>query len=228
MQARVLARFAPEVVNSVLAAPGATAATALAHATPLLLRRLPLAVTMLAVGGLGGAGLHALLRKPVETTVYVPVPAPPAPAPVPKEPTPPPDTIEPAPPPKAEHRREPAAPRRAPPPPIPAPAQPPAAASESERQLARDRALAAERALIEQARTALSRGKPADALVLLAQHRRGFGKGQLVEEREALEILSLAAAGQTGLARARAAAFRQSFPKSLLLRAIDDALAGGP
>jgi hypothetical protein len=223
MQSRVLERFPTEVVNGVFAGSGAIGASALTGTTSLLLRRLPLAATMLVVGGLGGAGLHAWLRKPPQTTVYVPVVVPPAPVPAP----PPPPDVPPVevPPTKTELRREPPA-RRAPPPPSPAPTPPPAA-TESER-LARDRALAAERALIEQARTALSRSKPADALGLLAQHRSAFGKGQLVEEREALEILSLAASGQPGLARTRAAGFKQVFPKSMLLRAIDDALAGAP
>lgn len=232
MQARVLARFGGELLDAPPSVdPGATAAApAPPDVTPLLLQRLPLAVAMLAVGGLGGAVIHAKLRKPVQTTVYVPVPAAPA-DPIPRPEivpeTPAPET---APASKTERRREPA-PRRAPSPsPSPVPATPPAPppTGEAERQRARDRELAAERALIEQARTALARGKAADALAVLARHQRDFARGQLVEERDALEILSLAGTGQTAAARSRADRFRHAYPKSMLLRSIDAALNSGP
>jgi hypothetical protein len=223
MQARVLERFGEEFLSHP-STPAGPASAASPDVAPLLLRRLPLAVTMLALGGLGGAALHAYLRKPVQTTIYVPVPvAPPIPAPVV-----PADPVEPAPPIKSEHRREPP-PRRPPRTPSAAvPPSPPPTPGEVERQFARDRELAAERALIEQARTALARGKAADALVLLGQHARAFARGQLVEEREALEILSLAATGQTTLARMRATSFRREYPNSMLLRSIEAALADAP
>ncbi|HEY3356647.1 MAG TPA: hypothetical protein VGQ83_25575, partial [Polyangia bacterium] len=57
----------------------------------------------------------------------------------------------------------------------------------------RDAQLAAERALIEIARTALSRGDAAGALEPLRAHARGFARGQFVEEREALLVQALAA-----------------------------------
>jgi outer membrane protein assembly factor BamD (BamD/ComL family) len=91
-----------------------------------------------------------------------------------------------------------------------------------------DEELAAERALLEQARTALARGKPADALTLLARHAQTFPTGRLVEEREALVILSLEANHQTESARKMAAEFRQRHPHSMLLRAIDTALSPKP
>ena len=79
----------------------------------------------------------------------------------------------------------------------------------------RDRELAAERALIEQARTALARDKSADALAALAEHAREHPRGQLEEEREALQILALTASGRVDEARAGAARFRERFPKSV-------------
>jgi hypothetical protein len=229
MQARVLARFGGEFLDAPPSLDPGAAAAAPPDLTPLVLHRLPLAVTMLAIGGLGGAAIHANLRKPVQTTVYVPIPAAPV-EPLPK-PELLPDTPEPEHPPasKIERRRDPA-PRRpsTPTPSTPPPTAPAAAPAEAELQRVRDRELAAERGLIEQARTALARGKAPDALVLLARHQREFARGQLVEEREALEILSLAATNQTAAARVRAAGFRQVYPKSMLLRSIDAALSGAP
>ncbi len=84
----------------------------------------------------------------------------------------------------------------------------------------RDRALAAERALLEQARTALARQVPADALTALNEHALQFPDGQLREEREGLQVLALFAAGEVERARASANAFRARYPQGVLLRAI--------
>jgi hypothetical protein len=86
--------------------------------------------------------------------------------------------------------------------------------------LSRDQALAAERALVEQARTSLARQHPEEALAALAEHRQRFPHGQLEEEREGLDVLSLFASGSVQEGRAAAAQFRQQFPKSVFLRSI--------
>jgi hypothetical protein len=88
----------------------------------------------------------------------------------------------------------------------------------------RDLELAAERAPLETARTALSRGQPQAALEALAEHQRRFPAGRLSEEREALAIEALVQGGRNAEAQVRAARFRAKFPNSLLLPAVDAAL----
>jgi hypothetical protein len=205
LEARVLAR-----IGSALLAEVPLTGPAAAKAPPTLpvsrFRRLPLAAGLVALGGLGGAGVHALLNQPRPMMVAPAAPAPAAPAPAAQAPVP--EVIDPAPPARTEPRPEPQVPVR--------------------QRLPRDGELAAERALLEQARTALARGKPADALALLSRHEREFAKGRLVEERQALTILSLAADHQIDAARANAVKFRRRFPSSMLLRTIDAALETSP
>jgi uncharacterized membrane protein len=104
----------------------------------------------------------------------------------------------------------------------PRPRQPRSAAKRV--ALGRSAALAAERTLLEMARTALARGRAADALNALDQHRRRFTAGQLAEEREALSILALVKLGDADHARARAARFRARYPRSFFGPAVEDAL----
>jgi hypothetical protein len=85
--------------------------------------------------------------------------------------------------------------------------------------------LAAERRLVEMARTALGRTRPGQALEALAQHRRRFPRGQLAEERDALTVLALIASSEGERAQDQAQRFRDRYPKSLLLPAIEAALA---
>jgi outer membrane protein assembly factor BamD (BamD/ComL family) len=114
-------------------------------------------------------------------------------------------------------------------PPAPAPALAPAKvpvpARPKDDKHARDRQLAAERVLVEQARSALARGQPKAALEVLLRHQHDWPLGQLVEEREALWILALVADGRKDEARGRAELFRERYPKSILLRSINSALA---
>lgn len=77
--------------------------------------------------------------------------------------------------------------------------------------------LAEEQALVDRARAALARGRPKDALAAVTEHERRFGRGRLSEEREILAIQALVGDGRTAEARARAARFRTTFPKSLFL-----------
>lgn len=90
-----------------------------------------------------------------------------------------------------------------------------------------DERLAAERVLVERARSALARGRQSDALVALREHRKRFKDGQLAEEREALTVAALASQGESEQARATADRFRKRYPKSLLLPAVSAALEAG-
>jgi type IV secretory pathway VirB10-like protein len=176
----------------------------------------PLAVAALAVGAAGGylAGLSRARGEPApEPTVVArapePSPAPPAPEVEPEAP------VAPIPPPAPEPPRAPVrrpAPVERPPPPAPAPAP------------SRDVAFAEERALIELARTSLARGEHQRALASLQAHARTFPQGQLAEEREVLWINALIALRQPAVARQKASEFRQRFPKSMLLPAVDAAV----
>ncbi len=88
----------------------------------------------------------------------------------------------------------------------------------------RDTELSAERALLEVARTALTRGDIAATLEAVERHAKEFPRGRLEEEREVLFIQALVQAGKRDEAQARAQAFRARFPDSLMLPAVDAAL----
>jgi hypothetical protein len=92
----------------------------------------------------------------------------------------------------------------------------------------RDRELAAERALIETARTAAQRGAGQATLEALAAHAERFPRGRLAEERESLWVEALVEAGRYPEARQRAARFHARFPSSLLGAAVDAALRSIP
>lgn len=164
------------------------------------------AIATFVVGGAAGAGLHAVLQPPPpERIVYVERTAPPTP------------TIPPV-------------PSSAPAPAIPlveastlpaAPVAPGAHASAQAASSSSSSSLAAERALLDDARGALGSGDAARALGLLDDHARRFPRGQLGEEREALAIQALVALGRTDEARARAVRFKAASPNSLFLPAIE-------
>jgi hypothetical protein len=88
----------------------------------------------------------------------------------------------------------------------------------------KDTDLAAERSLLEVARTALSRGDAGAALASLKEHEKRFPGGQLTEEREALYVQALARAGRYEEARARAKRFEKNFPGSMLLPVVQVAV----
>jgi hypothetical protein len=92
----------------------------------------------------------------------------------------------------------------------------------------RDRELAAERALLETARTAAQRGQGEATLEALAAHAKRFPSGRLAEERESLWVAALVEAGRTAEARQRAARFHARFPSSLLGAAVDAAVRSIP
>jgi hypothetical protein len=155
-------------------------------------------------GGLAGAGIHAVIEKPlpprvvyVERPVAPSAPSAPAPSPivgVPPDPTPAPSLG------------------------LAARAAPAPLAS----------SLAAERTLIDAGRSALGSGDAAKALALFDEHARRYPRGQLGEEREALSIQALVVLGRYDDARARAARFRQVNPHSLFLAAVEASLASIP
>ena len=84
--------------------------------------------------------------------------------------------------------------------------------------------LSAERTVLERARVALARGRSADALAALREHRRRFRRGSLSEEREALSVVALINLGQWDRARARARNFRRRHPRSMLLPVVEGAM----
>jgi hypothetical protein len=103
-----------------------------------------------------------------------------------------------------------------------------AATQASDEGPGRDVDLAAERAQLEIARTAVGRGQGARAIEALERHAKQFPRGRLSEEREGLWIQALLAVGRRGEARARAERFRKRFPRSLLLPALAPALGSNP
>lgn len=84
--------------------------------------------------------------------------------------------------------------------------------------------LAAEQALLEQARAAVATDAAA-ARAPLTEHERRFPRGQLAEEREALLVLALARAGETTAARKRADRFFERWPSSLHAAMVHAALS---
>ena len=85
--------------------------------------------------------------------------------------------------------------------------------------------LAAEQALIDTARSALSRGRALDALHATDDHARQFPHGRLAEERETMAIQALLLAGRRGDAEARGQRFHKAYPGSLYGNAVDALLA---
>lgn len=80
--------------------------------------------------------------------------------------------------------------------------------------------LAAERASLDVARTALARGDGANALAGCDDHERRFPRGALAEEREAIAVQALVLSHRGDEARARAERFRRAHPRSILLPAV--------
>ena len=160
--------------------------------------------TAVAVGAGAGVAIDRLLvAVPVApivivktVTVEVPVPAP-----APEQVAPPPA----------------AAPAAKPRPPAPAPAVKPGEPTDAQ--------LREERSLLEVSRTALARGDAAGALAGLEAHARKFKSGRLAEEREALLVTALAMLGRSDEAKAKAKAFEEAWPDSLLTPQVRRAVA---
>ena len=104
-------------------------------------------------------------------------------------------------------------------------ARPGAPAGASSAAATRDANLAAERAILDVARTALGRSDAAHALEAVDRHAREFPGGQLSEEREAIAVQALVKLRRREDAAARGARFRKRYPNSVLIPVIDAALA---
>jgi len=216
---RVLLRLAGTI--GLGAAPGGPSAGAdspaqsiarVAPASAALLKT----VAIFAAGAAAGAGTYHVARRPAPPAPIVSSrPAPQVPL---SAPAAPPLDDAPAP----EPTRPPAAPSR----PTPAlharPVTTPAAPAQA------DDGLAAERGLLEMARTALARGQTEGALATLRRHARQFPGGQLQEEREGLLVQTLVAAGEYKEARERAARFTKLYPRSLFAPGVEQALRSIP
>jgi hypothetical protein len=174
----------------------------------------PATIVAFVAGALGGAGTHALLgQSDTPRTVAVGEAAPRVVA----ERS---DRVGPAPLPPFGSAARASADRRLP----PRAEQPRPRATVRRRRAKRARptTLAAERALIEMARTALARGRAEDALAALDLARRKGG--QLAEEREALAVIALANLGRRLAACRRARLFFRRHPRSLLSRVVKEAV----
>jgi len=110
------------------------------------------------------------------------------------------------------------------------PSSPPARASTAPKTTAAASThgdLVREREVLDVARAAIAHGQPQDAIAAMQEHARRWPNGALAEEREVVLIQALVAAGRGPEARARAARFYRTFPRSLLAPAVDAAI-GAP
>lgn len=89
----------------------------------------------------------------------------------------------------------------------------------------RESTLPREREIVDVARAALVRNRPADALSALERHRAQFPSGQLAEERDALIVQAYERAGRADDAAVAASRFHAQYPHSLFTSAVDAALA---
>jgi hypothetical protein len=88
--------------------------------------------------------------------------------------------------------------------------------------------LSREREILDIAKTALGRGDASAALARTEDHARTYPRGALAEEREALAVQALVAAGRAAEAKSRAARFAKVFPKSVLLPAVRASIGEEP
>ena len=85
----------------------------------------------------------------------------------------------------------------------------------------RDGMLRAEHGLLANARLAISAAEIDKALDILRTHETRFPKGRLAENRDALHVRALMAAGQYDSVQTRVELFRNRYPESFLLADID-------
>ncbi|WP_437656105.1 RNA polymerase sigma factor [Sorangium sp. So ce1182] len=97
-------------------------------------------------------------------------------------------------------------------------------AAPSAAQVADRHSVGPEIGLLGRADAALGAGRATEALDLLERHARKYPHGPSTEQREALAVRVLLAAGRRTEAAARAERFRAAFPGSLLMPAIDAVL----
>lgn len=85
-----------------------------------------------------------------------------------------------------------------------------------------------ERVLLDRARGAVEREDGAEALAVTEEHARKFPRGALVQEREAIAVRALILLGRRDEARTRIDRFRERFPDSLLLPALESSAGTDP
>ncbi len=78
--------------------------------------------------------------------------------------------------------------------------------------------------MLQPAYHAVARHDFTSALTAIAEHQQRFASGQLAEEREALRVKALLGLGRRAEAQQATVAFRERFPRSVLLRRIEDML----
>ena len=81
---------------------------------------------------------------------------------------------------------------------------------------------AAELELLQRAQAAYTQRDFSNALVLVAEHGRRFPNGRLAEQRDALRVRSLAGSGRANEARRAVATFALRFPRSALLKRLQE------
>lgn len=189
----------------------------------LLASPLGTAAGIFAVGVMSGVLATTTLRAP-PTTLHLAASAPHASAPPPSASPPLPSVGSQRAPEATPRASDGAAAHVATPPPAPPPANGRAQTRTSEAESSRDASLAAERTLIETAKTAVGRRDGSAALAALDRHAAAHPRGQLAEEREALAVQALAVAGRLPEARARARRFEATYPTSILRFAVDEAV----
>jgi hypothetical protein len=157
--------------------------------------------TAFLLGGVGGAGVYAVLAPPRTHTLYIERPiAVPEPRPFAFEP----------------FNRPPVAMGRD--------TEAPESSKARGHSAPVVSALAAERELLDRARKALARGDTPEAERTLDLHTRRHPAGLLLEEREALAIKVLVDLGRAEDARRRAVKFRERYPRSLFGPSVDEAI----
>lgn len=175
---------------------------------PALPRRWPLTVATFVVGALSGAlAQRALTPRPAVVTVVRVVQAPPAPAA---------RTVA-----DAAVAVAVVAPALAPPAAVVAADVPTRARVDREPV---EGSLNGERAVLEIARTGLTRGQSAAAIAALERHARRYPRGRLAPERDSMWVQALVSAGRYDAAQEHAARFRRSYPGSMLQPVVDEAL----
>jgi hypothetical protein len=190
-------------VRARLFAAGSASEGGTPSARPPGMGKWPLAGVAFLMGGAAGALLHAMWSQPSHpAVVYLDRPA----------------TV------ASTALLVPAAPALDAPVAVPSPVAPSHAASAS----SGPSQLAAERALLDEARSALVQGDPSRAIERLQRHRRTFLNPMLAEERDAMEVEALARAGRSAEARARADAFRKRSPDSLFMPTVQSAIESIP
>jgi hypothetical protein len=115
--------------------------------------------------------------------------------------------------------------------PAPAPAvqaEPTASRSLAPKPSTEPAGIDAELQQLDRARSALARGQAAQALALLSSHAARHPGSMLAQERDALTVKALVAAGRHAEARAAGARFIASYPNGLLLDAVKASLATIP